>query len=154
MLATLWMVALLLRSAEPALTSLIGTVNRDTLKELAQRWKPSLIQVEEERTIVSTTRGGVGRYMSMMVMCYSHDVTHGVVHMDGKSQMSLFAIRNNGTLVCSVTSVIDDREFRQIAREVALWHGLTLQMPLSIVDAYAKAETKGDHANEEGESLE
>lgn len=134
-----WFIALSIGEA-----SVITTISRDSLGVLAKRWQPNVADIDDKAKLISTIKGGTQRYTNMVINCYCPDVTYGLIHLDHREKISIFAIRNNSTLVSSLTAIIEDDEFREIAREVTQWHKAVLNKRLWISDEYSKTVKEDD----------
>lgn len=124
--------------------SLISTCSRDNLGVLAKRWQPNVAQMDDRPNLISTINGGTSRYTNMIINCYSPDITYGLIHIDYREKLSIFAIRNNATLVSSLTAILEDDVFHEIVREVSQWHKVIFNKKLSIVDHYSKISKEDD----------
>lgn len=118
--------------------SLITTCSRENLGILAKRWQPNVAQMDDKPNLISTINGGTPRYTNMIINCYAPDVTYGLIHLDHREKLSIFAIRNNSLLVSSLTAITEDDEFRDIAKDVLQWHQVIFNRKLCILDDYSK----------------
>lgn len=120
--------------------SLINSISANTFQTLLQRWNPRTVDFEDKPSVISMTNGGLKRYTSIVVACHAPDTSHGIVCMDYKDRMSLFAIQNRTneySIRASITTIIDDEDFYQSVKEVRTWHRNILNIPLNIEDEFS-----------------
>lgn len=118
--------------------NIITTCSRQNLGILAKRWQPNIAYLDDGPNVLSTINGGTRRYTNMIINCYSSETSYGLIHMDYRNKLSIFAICNNSTLVSSLTAIKEDNEFRNIAKEISEWHKLIFNKKLWISDDFSK----------------
>lgn len=120
--------------------SLINSISTNTLQTLLQRWNPRTVDFEDKPSVISTTNGGLKRYTSIVIACHASDTSHGIVCMDYRNRISLFAIQNRTnkySIRASITTLVEDEDFYQTVKEVRTWHRNILNIPLTTEDEFS-----------------
>ena len=125
-------------------TSLINTISTNYLQTFIKRWNPHTIDFEDKYSIISMTKGGIERYTNIVLASHTSTTSHGIICMDYKNRISLFAIKNNTdnySICASITTFIENKDFYQTVKEVQIWHKNVLDIPLNIEDEFSKYPT-------------